>query len=85
MTDEHDVRFTGGPFSWRKGRRGTTIRMQDSTRYLKVIGKVLGLKGSFRSPDEFLGYMRDNPEASYSEGTYERVAPDRFIWRGWDQ
>lgn len=82
--NEHDVRFTGGPLYWRKRRRGTTIRMEDSTRYLKVIGKVRGVRRSFGSAEEFLSYMRENPRASYSEGTYERVAPDRFVWKGWD-
>ena len=85
MSDEHDVRFTGGPLYWRKHRRGVTIRMRDDTRFLKVIGKVRGVRRSFDSADDFVRYMRENPRATYSEGTYERVAPDRFVWRGWDE
>lgn len=80
---EHDVRFTGGPFYWRKGRRGTTIRMLDSTQSLKVIGKVRGIRQSFQSAKEVIEYVETH-RGEYSTGTYERVAPDRMVWKGWD-
>jgi hypothetical protein len=80
---EHDVRFTGGPFYWRKRRRGTTMLVSDETQEIKVVGLVRPITYNFHSPAEF---WRDVEKGAVTArtGTYRRVEMDRFRWIGWD-
>ncbi len=80
---EHDVRFSGGPFYWRKRRRGITMQVRDDVHEIKIMGLVRPMKYDFRSAAEF---QRDIEKGAVTArtGTYRRVEVDRFRWIGWD-
>lgn len=76
------VRFTGGPFYWRKRRRGTLLDVGDDVQELIVPGLVRPMKYQFRNLAEFEADAKKGA-VTFREGIYRRVAPDRFRWVGW--
>lgn len=76
------VRFTGGPFYWRKRRRGTLLNVSPETDEIQVVGLVRPMKYSFRSIEEFETDAAKGA-VTFRIGVYRRVEPDRFRWVGW--
>lgn len=76
------VRFTGGPFYWRKRKRGILIDLPDETQEFHVVGLSRRPKREFRNTKEFYADIERGPVTART-GVYKRVASDRFRWVGW--